>query len=51
MKSIFKTQFKVLLSFWIIVMVIWGCENDSKDFNEASYSKNGEVLLMVLVQV
>jgi len=45
MKSIFKTQFKVLLSFWVIVMIILGCENDSKDFNEASYSKNGEVFI------
>ena len=45
MKSIFKTQFKVLLSFWVIGMIIWGCENDSKDLNDASYSKNGEVFI------
>ena len=45
MKSIFKKQFKVLLFFWVIVMVILGCENDSKDFDEASYSKSGEVFI------
>ena len=45
MKSNFKIQFKVILSLFLIVIIISGCENDSKDFEPASYSKNGEVFI------
>ena len=45
MKTNFKIQLKVLLTLFLIVIIISGCENDSKDFEPASYSKNGEVFI------
>lgn len=40
-----KSNFKILLSFWMIVMIVSGCSNDPNDFQPASYSKNGEVFI------
>ena len=40
-----KSNFKIFLSFWMILMVITGCENDSSDFQTADYSKNGDVFI------
>lgn len=44
MKSNFKTNFKIL-SFWMILIVVSGCTNDPNDFQAAAYSKNGEVFI------
>jgi hypothetical protein len=45
MKTKIKTHFKALFSLLMIVMIVSGCENDSSDFDEASYSKNPEVFI------
>ncbi len=40
-----KSNFKILLSLWMILMMVSGCENDPNDFQTANYSKNGEVFI------
>lgn len=41
----FKTHLAKLISLWIIVFAVFGCENDPDDFEEATYSKNPEVFI------
>lgn len=41
----FKTHLVKLLSLWIVVFAVFGCENDEDDFTEATASKNPEVFI------
>ncbi|RZJ69258.1 glycosyl hydrolase family 16 [Flavobacterium sp.] len=45
MKSNFKSQLAYQLSFWMIVLAVFGCENDPDDLKEASFSRNPEVFI------
>jgi hypothetical protein len=45
MKTNFNSRWISLLSFMMIAIVFFGCENDSNDFEEASYSKNPDVFI------
>jgi len=45
MKSNYTIRLVKQLSLWMIVLVFFGCENDPKDFKEATYSTNPEVFI------
>ena len=45
MKTNFNNRVLKHLSLWMIVLVFFGCENDSNDFEEASYSNDPNVFI------
>ena len=45
MKSNYTIRTAKHFSLWMIVLIFLGCENDPKDFQEATYSTNGEVFI------
>jgi hypothetical protein len=45
MKSNFNSRWTKQLSLLMFVIVFFGCENDPKDFDEASYSTNPDVFI------
>lgn len=45
MKSNFKTHLTKKLSLLIVLIFVFGCENDPKDFEAATYPKNAEVFI------
>lgn len=45
MKSNYTIRAAKHFSLWMIVLIFLGCENDPKDFQEATYPTNGEVFI------
>lgn len=43
MKSIVNNRILKLVSLWMVIVFLSGCENDPNDFEEAEYSSNPEV--------